>query len=263
MSISVTKLDKQNCHSGIMQYIDPRIKIICAILWSFFMAIIESIFVGLIGLCLAIILIILARWEIKDLTKRLILINIFTLFMWCIVPFAISSKENPVTEPILAEFGFLAITVQGFNLMVLITIKINTILISIISLLGTSPLYTLAQAGIKLKFSTKLINLFLLTIRYIYVIFDEYLTLSNAMKIRGFKLNLSKNTIIGLANLLGLLLVRSMDRAERIHHAMLCRGYDGTIWIQTDFKLKWYDIFFLIAMLGIMIILGVLLCLNY
>ncbi len=251
------QLEQQNCHSGLMQYVDARIKIICAIIWSFFMASVQSIPMSLYGLGVAIVLIVLAQWSVKDLVRRLALVNIFTVLMWCLVPFAIVTDSRPATEPLVAQYGFLAVTKQGFDLMVLISIKINAIIISLLALLATCPLFTLAQAGIKLGFSTKLVNLFLLTIRYIYVIFNEFSTLCTAMKLRGFRFNLSKHGLVGIANLIGVLLLRSMDRAERVHFAMLCRGYTGTIWVHTDFKLRWTDIIFFVLMCTVIITMGV------
>lgn len=71
------------------------------------------------------------------------------------------------------------------------------------------------------------------------------------MRARGFKSGLNGHSLRSLANLVGMLLVRSVDRAERVHAAMLCRGYNGRFWIQDDFSLGRLDL----AMAGVMLLM--------
>ena len=65
------------------------------------------------------------------------------------------------------------------------------------------------------------------TYRYIIVIIEEAINMDRARKARGFG---KKNYPLKLWGvLIGQLLIRSYERAKRIHMAMLARGFDGVI----------------------------------
>jgi cobalt/nickel transport system permease protein len=119
-----------------------------------------------------------------------------------------------------------------------------------IALLATTPIFTLGRAMSKLYFPDKIIHLFLFTYRYIHVIFQEYRRLTNAMRIRGFMPRTNIHTYRSYAYLVGMLLVRSYDRAERIHRAMLCRGFSGKYYTLSRFSINIGDILYLSLMLA-------------
>jgi cobalt/nickel transport system permease protein len=52
------------------------------------------------------------------------------------------------------------------------------------------------------------------------------------------------------ARLIGVLLIRALERAERIHAAMLCRGYNGQLPQRRDKGLQWSDAGLLVLALG-------------
>ena len=47
------------------------------------------------------------------------------------------------------------------------------------------------------------------------------------MRARGFRPRTSRHTWRSYGNLMGMLLVRALERAQRVEEAMLCRGYNG------------------------------------
>jgi cobalt/nickel transport system permease protein len=63
--------------------------------------------------------------------------------------------------------------------------------------------------------------------RYLHVLGDELARMSLARRARSFR----RGSILSwrlLTGMLGMLLLRSFDRAERVHSAMIARGWDGT-----------------------------------
>ena len=80
----------------------------------------------------------------------------------------------------------------------------------------------------------------------------------NAMKVRGFRPGTNMHTYKTFACLVGMLLVRSSDRAERVRNAMLCRGFRGKLYSLSQFSLKTSDVISLIVMLALVLALGVL-----
>jgi cobalt/nickel transport system permease protein len=78
--------------------------------------------------------------------------------------------------------------------------------------------------------------------RYVRVIRDEFDSLVWAMKIRGFKATTSLHCLRSYANLAGVLLIRGLDRGERVYAAMACRGYKGRFYFTLDRKIDRTDI---------------------
>ena len=64
--------------------------------------------------------------------------------------------------------------------------------------------------------------------RYIFILWDELVRLRHARDARDFGRSSLKTRWTTNAQLIGLLLLRAMERAERTHQAMLARGWDGS-----------------------------------
>ena len=223
--------------------LDPRVKIIVAVLFSVTVALSWKFVVLFSSLALSILLIAFSRIPIRKALHRLLLVNGFILFLWLFLPLSYSGEA-------WFSIGPLSVTKAGILYAGRITIKCNAILITMIALLATTPVFTLGNAMKKICFPDKLVNLFLFTYRYIYVIFQEYRRLLNAMKIRAFRPGTNIHTYRSYAYLVGMLLVKSYDRAESIHKAMLCRGFNGTYYTLSQFSIKPGDIFYLLFMLA-------------
>ena len=76
--------------------------------------------------------------------------------------------------------------------------------------------------------------------RYIFVLIDEGQRMYRARALRSFQGRGTDMKTFG--HLIGGLLLRTLDRGQRIHLAMLCRGFDGTIRIRRAPRLITRDI---------------------
>jgi cobalt/nickel transport system permease protein len=65
-------------------------------------------------------------------------------------------------------------------------------------------------------------------IRYLDVVTDEMWRMHIARQSRGFRSRDPRQWPV-LAKSIGVLFIRSYERGERVHLAMLSRGYDGTV----------------------------------
>lgn len=65
--------------------------------------------------------------------------------------------------------------------------------------------------------------------RYIFVLWDELARLRRAREARDFGRATTRMRMAGNAQMIGLLMLRAMERAERTHQAMLARGWDGSM----------------------------------
>ena len=71
---------------------------------------------------------------------------------------------------------------------------------------------------------------------------EELIKLMNAMKLRGFKKQTTLHSYKGYAYLIGILVVKSYERAQQIYAAMLCRGFKGQLHFRDEFELAKRDL---------------------
>lgn len=231
--------------------LDPRVKIVVASLFSVLVAVSDRFVVLLSALALGFCIALLARLPVKQVVGRLVPVNLFIVFLWFFLPFTFQG------EP-LFSVGPLVGTHEGVLYAARISIKSNAIMAVLIALVASTSILTLGHAMFELRVPRKLVHLFFFTYRYIHVIHQEYLRLVSAMKVRGFRPGTNMHTYKSFAHLVGMLLVRSSDRAERVYNAMLCRGFRGNLYSLSTFSLRSYDVISLILMLALMLALGVL-----
>ena len=67
------------------------------------------------------------------------------------------------------------------------------------------------------------------TYRYVFVVFDELARMRTAQRARTFGRRRPWPAFGSTVQLVGMLLIRSLNRSERIHNAMLSRGWEGEI----------------------------------
>ena len=230
--------------------LDPRVKIIVALLFSVIVAVSDK-YTSLWGaLFLAVAAVIVARLRTKEIISRLLVVNSFIFLLWLMLPFTFPGKN-------IYTLGSLNISQEGIKYALLITIKSNSIILAGIALLSTSSIFNLVHALRHLHFPDKLTQLFFFTYRYIQTIHSEYIRLNNAIKIRGFKAQTNFHTYRTYAYLVGMMLVRSYDRSKRVYNAMLCRGFKGKFWTLNHFVFKKSD--FIAGIVMISCIMGLVL----
>lgn len=237
--------------NSIIHGLDPRVKIIVVALFSVVVATSSRFLALLPALAISLSLVTMAKLPIKKVFYRLLLVNGLILFLWFVLPFTYNGQELFTIGPFIA-------TKEGILLAGQITVKSNSILLSMIALLSTTQIFSLGHAMGQLHFPNKITHLFLFTFRYIHVIYKEYHKLTNAMRVRGFVPRTNMHTYKSYAYLVGMLLVKSYDRAERIYKAMLCRGFNKKYHSLTQFSLKIKDIFCLVLMSAVISGLAVL-----
>jgi cobalt/nickel transport system permease protein len=237
--------------SSPMHHMDPRLKIVTATLFSFQTAISDNFSTLITALILGIAMVLLARLNFLMVLKRLMLVNGFIFFLWLILPFSFPG------EPIFS-LGPLNYTLSGMVLSARITLKSNAILLSLIALTGTSYLATIGYALNQLKVPDKIIYLFLITYRYIFVIEQEYQRLIRAARVRCFEPGTNIHTYRTYAYLVAMLFVRASARADRVYHAMLCRGFIGKFHTLRHFTFSKSDLAWACALGIILMLMGYL-----
>ena len=235
--------------TSLMHNLDPRVKIIVATLFSIVTAIVDRTEVLLLALSFSACCLTVSQLPLKKIMRRLLLVNGFILLLWLFLPFTYPGKT-------LFSLGPFNASAEGIRYALSITIKSNAIVLACIALLGTSPIFTLAHALRHLHVPDKLVQLLFFSYRYIHVIYLEYGRLLSAMRVRCFHPRSDVHTYKTYSHLVGMMLLKSYDRSERVYNAMLCRGFKGQFWILDHFSLKRRDLILFIIMLVCITALG-------
>jgi cobalt/nickel transport system permease protein len=236
---------------SIIHRLDPRVKIVIAFFFSVVVAVANRFLVLNLALILSVCIVLLARVPAKELFRRLVPVNGFVLFLWIFLPFTVQGEPLFLIGPLVG-------TRQGVLYAAEISIKSNAIVIVLIALVASTSIYTLGHAMHELRVPKKIVYLFYFTYRYIHVIHREYLRLVHAVKIRGFSPGTNMHTYKTIAYLVGMLLVRSSDRAERVKDAMLCRGFRGQLYSLSTFSIKRLDVVSITVMFVMILVLATL-----
>lgn len=108
-----------------------------------------------------------------------------------------------------------------------------------LALVACTGMYGLAaglrQLGIPRVFVVQLLFLH----RYLFVVADEGARMTRSVELRAPGKHALRFRAYG--SLVGHLLLRSMDRAERVHRSMVCRGFDGEIRVTRPSPFRFSD----------------------
>ncbi|MEC4895840.1 MAG: cobalt ECF transporter T component CbiQ [Oscillatoria sp. PMC 1051.18] len=129
-------------------------------------------------------------------------------------------------DTVIFQIGELAIKQEGCLQVLLIVTRFICILTVSLVLFGTATFLTSIKALRSLKLPTVIIDMTLLSYRYLEEFGDTLTTMQRAMRLRGFRSEIfSPRNLRILAGLTGSLLVRSYEQSQRVYQAMILRGY--------------------------------------
>lgn len=240
---------------SLLHRIDIRFKVVAALSLTLVIALCHCFYTGIGGLLTGMLLLILARLNLRHVLWRLLVVNSFTAFLWLTLP---------VTYPgdALYDLGPVILSRQGIELAALITIKANAIILIFISLVATSSVAELGHGLESLRVPNKLCLLLLFSYRYIFVVSQEYHRLLRAARLRCFRQGTNLHTYRTYAHLFGMTLVKSWNRSERVSQAMLLRGFHGRFYTLNDRIIAKGDLIFLVTIMLAVIGLGLIEIIN-
>lgn len=216
-----------NQAAKIIHRLDPRVKVVALFGFTALVTTLTSIFLLSLGIAFLIFLIGIARLEGHKVLKRL---------SWAgavsgpfIVLLSLVTPGTPWQE---LQVGSLALTftLEGARLAVLLILRLINALLALHLLMETTPFTEVMLAFRRLYVPSLVVLLLEFTIRYASVFTQELKRMSLARQARGFRVGrslLDRATFFTLSQLVGALLLRSLQRSERIYYAMLARGFNG------------------------------------
>ncbi|MBC07998.1 cobalt ECF transporter T component CbiQ [Thalassospira sp.] len=230
---------------------DPRVRVVAACVFAIIVVALHQIEFALGALGLAAITMSLTDLPLRVTLKRMAAMDGFIIVMLVMLPF--TTPGTPMFTILGAEASQ-----EGLMHAVLVGIRANAVVLMMLSLLSGMTPVALGHTLYRLKCPPVLVHLMMFTVRYISVLHDEYHRLRMAMKLRGFKARNNAHTYRSFGYLFGMLVVRSLERAERVLEAMKCRGFSGHFPMIDDMAFRRRDGVFAVFFLALIAALVIL-----
>lgn len=205
---------------SLLSRLDPRTRLLAAFACVLTLITLHHLALATVALLAALGLALACGLGPAALARRLAHMEGFMLVLLVLLPF--TTPGVPVLE-----LGGLVASREGLARAVLIVVKVNACTACVFALIGTLEPVRVGQAAARLGVPDPLVHLFLMMVRYVALIRAETGRLREAMRARAFVPRTRLHTWRSLGQLCGMVLVRALERAERVHEAMRCRGFDG------------------------------------
>jgi cobalt/nickel transport system permease protein len=125
------------------------------------------------------------------------------------------------------SLGPLRLSQEGLRTAALLYLRALGILTLGLALVYTTPMVVLMHTLQRFRLPRVLGVITLLTYRYLFTLWWELTRVRWALATRGYQPRGTLRSHRTLANVVGVSLVRSLERTERIHFALQCRGFEG------------------------------------
>jgi cobalt/nickel transport system permease protein len=234
---------------GLLQSLDPRAKLISILAVIFATSLIGNLRVLIFIYVLTLIFAYLSKIEVGFFIKRVwLFIPVFAGIIALPMIFNIFLPGDPLFQVAYlgpgAHLGPLTlpesifITRQGLNAAVIFTMRVATCVSAVVLLFITTP----QQILFKSLRTVGVPKLYVLTLemayRYIFLLMDLVRELYVAKKARTIRARGMFDEQKWVGGRMGYTLIRSLDMSEKVHMAMMSRGFSGDVHIMQEFKMQ-------------------------
>jgi cobalt/nickel transport system permease protein len=214
--------DKNTC----IHRLDPRVKVVTTLLFIIYVVSFNKYEIArlLPFFVFPAVLIGMADLPFVYLLRKILLVSPFVLFIGIFNPY--------LDREIILHIGSLPIS-GGWLSLISILLRFFLTVGAALLLIATTGFPAICMALEKLGapkiFTVQLLMLY----RYLFVLIEESIRTLRAYTLRSFSRKMRYHIF---KQLLGNLLLRTMDRAQRIHMAMLSRAFTGEIRVARHFS---------------------------
>jgi len=197
------------------QPVDPRIPLLFTMAFALVVAVSAQWWTLGLALCIGVVAVIIRSTGLARFVRRLLALNLMMAFFWLVLPIHWAG-------PTLWDWRW---SLEGAILPARITLRANAILLVSIALLEPLGMLGMLDAFKRLHLPDRLLSVLGMSVRYLSLLRQEFQRLRVAMLSRGFRLRPTIKGYSALALAIGMLLVRSLDRSDRIRRAMVARTF--------------------------------------
>ncbi|MBW6485844.1 MAG: cobalt ECF transporter T component CbiQ [Syntrophobacterales bacterium] len=237
----IGRLDRLSYGGSFVHRLDPRAKVIATILFLFTVVSFPKYEVAALApfFLFPALLLTVGAIPVRFLLRKILIVSPFAFFIGIF---------NPLldTQTAVVLFGF-AVSAGWLSFLAILlkfalTVSAALLLIATTSFPGIC--HALRRLGVPALFVSQLLFLY----RYLFVLMEEAMRIIRAREMRSFGSHGAGMKMF--VRLIGILFLRTVDRAERIYYAMLSRGFQGDIPTLKQSHIALSDLLFLSAMIA-------------
>jgi cobalt/nickel transport system permease protein len=240
----IGRLDRLSYQETCIHRLDPRAKVIATML--FLLTVISFPKYEIIALApfflFPVLIMTIGEIPVRFIIRKIIVVSPFAVFIGIFNPL-LDAKTFAVIPGFFVSAGWISFV--SILLKFALTISAALLLIATTSFPGVC--HALRRLGFPALFVSQLLFLY----RYLFVLMEEAMRIIRARDMRSFGTRGAGMKVV--VRLIGILFLRTVDRAERIYYAMLSRGFQGDIPSLKQSRLAATDLAFMamtIAFLG-------------
>lgn len=219
---------------------DPRVKIVSLLFFMFCAASLTGVASAALALAVSLAALFGSGLPRGRAFKRVGAMTGFLGMFLLVMPLTVPGRPGDLVA-VFRSVPFLSFNLRGLELAGLICVKACAVVILVEPLLGTSPFAVTVRAMERLRVPSAICQMLLLCHRYTYVFAEEMKRMQKGMKARGFKARSDLRTLKAVGNFVGMLLVHSFERTQRVYEAMTSRGFTGVFPRTTTFQAEGRD----------------------
>lgn len=247
-------MDYINKYANIQSIIhrwDPRAKVIAFVILVVFIVLTrpESFAAFAFYGILIFALILMSKIPIKYVIKRSITIIPFVLFIAIFIPFL---KEGRALWSYPVGKMNIKVTYEGLMMFWNVMVKAYLSALCMILLSASTGFFQLLKALEGLKIPGIIVMVFSFMHRYFFILQDELMMMRRAKESRSVNGRRWLHTR-ALANMLGVLFIKSYERGEAVYLAMCSRGFDGSIRTMEHSRLTNRDVCFTLVIVVLLV----------
>lgn len=179
----------------------------------------NSLLTASLALAIGLVLVLSTGASLKETFVRCLAIALFLLPCLFVIPLTATGDRIQIASVSFSR--------EGFLMAVLIYLRAFAIILTGMALLQSTRIPLLFRAAEQMRCPRVLIQIALLAYRYVYTLRREWSRVREALATRAFVNRSTVRTWNTWASVVGMTLIRSNERTERLCHAMQCRGYQG------------------------------------
>ena len=209
----------------ILHRLDIRVKIISIVGFILISSSLKSILGLATGAVLIMSILIVIGTPIYAVLHRVAWVFFFGGALIIILPFITPGEDFFTWNLTVVE---LVATAEGVNKAIILFLRLLSAVLAVTLLNATAGFRKIIGGFRKLKMPGVLVGIIEFAVRYFFVLSDEAARMKLARKARAYDFSRSiakKNSMKTLAQLVAVLFIRSLERSERVHLAMIARGY--------------------------------------
>jgi cobalt/nickel transport system permease protein len=216
----IGRLDRLAYGNTWVHRLDPRTKVIVTLLYLLTVVSLPKYeVVALVPFFLfPVLLMTLGGISARFILRKVLLVSPFALLIGIFNPL-LDTRTAAVIAGVSVSAGLLSF----FSILLKFVLTVSTTLL----LIATTSFPGVCHAFRRIGFPSLFVSQLLCLYRYLFVLLEEAMRIIRARDMRSFGMRGTGMKVF--ARLVGILFLRTVDRAERIYDAMLSRGFQGDI----------------------------------